>query len=466
MRRYPRIIPAGRSARTRSRLAGVLATVVAAALLPATAAAHATTTGGPNPVSQWNANAIEAATAACFTPGVDGNPPAESRLYAMTHIAVHDALNGIDRRFRPYAVSLHGYARASVPAAVAAAARGVLVPGLTELSTFLPPQCVAAGVASVETDYAAALAAIPDGPARAAGIRLGERAAAAVRDLRTDDGSDTLIQDPNYPQGTRPGEYRFTPGVPFAFAPGWGDVTPFTLRDSAQFRPGPPYPVSSRRYAADLAEVKRLGGDGVTTPSARTADQTDIALFWVGSSPYTWNAIARQVADRRGLDPWQSARLFGLLNMALADGYIATFDTKYHYNYWRPVTAIHLADADGNPATSADPTWTPLVPTPPVPDYDSGHSVQGGVAAAVLKQFFHTDRIPFAICSPTMPAGRSCGESSPAVRRFATFSQAADENGVSRILVGFHFRKAVNEGIDHGRKIGVRAVARYLPPAD
>ena len=271
-----------------------------------------------------------------------------------------------------------------------------------------PPECGAAGVASVEADYAAALGAIPDGRAKTRGIEVGQAAAAAILALRAADGADTPLIDTDYPQGTSPGEYRFTPGTPFAFAPGWGDVTPFVLRDSSQFRPGPPYAVTSRKYTADFNEVKRLGGDGVTTPSARTAEQTEIALFWVESSPLQWNRIARAVSADTRLDLWEQARLFGLLNMALADGYIGSFDTKYHYNYWRPVTAIQTADTDGNPNTSADPTWTPLVTTPPIPDYDSAHSVEGGAAAKVLKRFFGTDHISFETCSLTLPAGSTC----------------------------------------------------------
>ena len=136
------------------------------------------------------------------------------------------------------------------------------------------------------------------------------------------------MADPAYPQGTEPGEYRFTPGFPFAFAPGWADVTPFVLNDSSQFRPGPPDPVTGRKYAADLNEVKHLGGDGVTTPSDRTAEQTEIARFWVESSPLQWNRIARTVSAGEGLDLWENARLFGLLNMGLADGYVGSFETK------------------------------------------------------------------------------------------------------------------------------------------
>ena len=140
----------------------------------------------------------------------------------------------------------------------------------------------------------------------------------------------------------------------------------------------PPYDVTRRKYAADFNEVKELGS---ATSSTRTADQTEIARFWLESSPLQWNRIARTVAVRRGLDPWKQARLFGLLNMAMADGYIGSFETKYHYRYWRPVTAIHTAATDGNPDTAPDPAWTPLEPTPAIPDHDSAHSVEGGAAA-------------------------------------------------------------------------------------
>ena len=153
------------------------------------------------------------------------------------------------------------------------------------------------------------------------------------------------------PAGDAPGEYKFTPGTPFAFAPRWGEVTPFVLRDSSQFRAGPPFPVGEQRYAEDFNEVKSLGGDGVTTPSARTAEQTEIGLFWIESSPLAWNRIARQISARANLDLHENARLFGLLNMALADGYIGSWEGKYHYKFWRPITAIREADTDGNPDT-------------------------------------------------------------------------------------------------------------------
>jgi hypothetical protein len=424
--------------------------------------ANAQPTARSDAVSAWNANAGEAARAACISP-ID-NPLHESRMYAMTHVAIHDALNAIDRRASSYALDMRAPRGASPDAAVATAARDVLVPLLNQIPAPFPPACGAAGAASIEADYAAALADIPNGRAKTRGVKVGQAAAAAILAVRAADGSDTLLVDPDHPQGTDPGEYRFTPDRPFAFAPRWGDVTPFVLRDGSQFRPGPPDGVTSKRYTADFEEVKRLGGDGDTTPSARSAEQTEIARFWVESSPLQWNRIARSVATGSGIDPWQQARLFALLNMALADGYVGSFETKYHYSYWRPVTAIQTADSDGNPKTTADPTWTPLVTTPPIPDYDSAHAVQGGAASRVLQRFFRTDHVRFATCSLTLPPGSTCDDKWPVVRSYGGFSQAAEENGLSRILVGFHFRNAVDKGIEHGRKIANHAVKNFLRP--
>jgi len=438
----------------------VIAVCLAAGVLLAGATASRSEPGA-NAVIVWNANAGEAVIAACF---LGGFGPQEARMYAMMHVAVHDALVGIDRRSRPYAVSLRATPGTSPDAAVAAAARDVLVSVLGSFSFFLSAVCIDGGIASVEADYTAALAAIPNGPAKSAGVALGQATAAAIVASRSADGFNTPPIDPNYQEGTAPGEYRYTPGTPFAFAPHWGDVTPFVLHDGSQFRPGPPYSLTSHKYAADVNEVQRLGGDGVTTPSARTDEQTEIALFWVESSPLAWNRLTRSVATAEELDLWESARLFGLLNLAMEDGYIGSFDTKYHYRFWRPVTAIRLAAIDDNPATIADSTWTPLLQTPPIPDYDSGHAVEGGAAAEVLKQFFKTDEVSFSACSFTLPAGQTCSDVSPTLRHFTSFSQAADENAVSRIYVGFHFRDAVETGMHHGKKIGDQAVNHFLRP--
>ena len=410
-------------------------------------------------VTKWN----ETAGKRAFESGLSNNPLFESRVYAMTHAAIHDALNAIHRRSSPYVLYTHHTPHASPQVAVATAAYLVLSDQFQQLTAFGFP----AQQAALETAYNDSLQMIPNGVRKTRGIFIGRQAAQAILALRFADGWNTqTVQDFNYPQGTVPGAYKFTPPFNFAFLPNWGTVTPFVLRDATQFRPGPPFAVTSLRYAIDLNEVKRLGGNGTTTPSERTAEQTEIALFWVESSPLQWNRIARTVAAAERLSLWENARLFGLLNLAMADGYIGSLDSKYHYNYWRPITAIREAATDGNPLTSADPTWTPLVDTPPVPDYDSGHSVEGGAASQVLKQFFGTDRIRFSTCSTTLPAGQNCHEASPVLRSYRSFSEAAEENGLSRILVGFHFRKAVFEGIERGRKIGNRAVNHFLRPVN
>jgi hypothetical protein len=420
---------------------------------------------GVNAVIAWNASAGEAAVASCLSPTND--PLHESRLYAMAHIAIHDALNAIDRRFQPYVFDTRTRPDVSTDAAVAAAAHGVLVPTINDLpGELISPQCVRAGVASVEADYQDALATIPDGEAKTRGIAIGEAAAAPIVAQRDNDGANHPPLVDTRPRGGAPGEYEFTPGTPFAFAPKWGAVTTFTLDDSTQFASGPPYSLTSKRYARDFDEVKRLGGGGPGDPtrSARTAEQTEIALFWVESSPLAWNRLARSLADDRGLDLWQSARLFGLLNTAMTDGYIGTFQEKYDYNFWRPVTAIHRAAEDRNPRTVPDPTWAPLVTTPPIPDHDSGHSVEGGVAATVMQRVFGTDKLTFEVCSLTLPAGQTCDDPSPVTRTFNRLSDAARENGESRVLVGFHFRHAVVDGIAHGRKIGNWAVHHFMQP--
>ena len=436
----------------------VLVCAVAAGALAAPEGAHAA-----DAVTAWNTSAGKAAVAACISPV--GPSPAEARLYAMTHVAIHDALNAIDRRSHSYAYHARAGLPASPDAAVATAAHDVLVPVLRELSTLVPPACVDEALAGVEADYAAALGGVPDGQAKAGGVSAGEKAAAAILRVRAkDDAQELLVGDPAYTEGVLPGSYRFTPGTPFAFAPRLGAMTPFAMRDGSQFRPGPPHPVTDDRYTADFEQIKRLGGDDVTTPSARTADETEIALFWLESSPLQWNRIAGTVAAGAGLDMWEKARLFGVLNIALTDGYIGSFETKYHYDYWRPVTAIRAAATDGNPDTDGDPGWTPLVETPPIPDDDSGHATEGGAAAEVLRRFFGTDDVRFTACSTTLPAGSNCAEAAPRFRSYRSFSQASAENGRSRMLIGFHFREAVEVGMVHGGRIGDRAVDRALRP--
>ena len=232
-------------------------------------------------------------------------------------------------------------------------------------------------------------------------------------------------------------------------------MTPFTLRSGSQFRLEPPeyFDLTSEEYVADYNEVKEIGE---ALSSTRTADQSLIAQFWYEGSGQAWNRITRIVSAQRGLDLWETARLFGLVNFALADGYIAHYDTKYTYSFWRPVTAIRAGDTDGNDATVADPAWTSFLVAPNIPDYPSGHSTVGAAAAMVLAQFFRDDRVSFTATS---------GAPFPGITRsFASFSHAAAENAESRVLAGIHFRTACTDGVRLGRKVGRFVLNHSLKP--
>ncbi len=235
--------------------------------------------------------------------------------------------------------------------------------------------------------------------------------------------------------------------------PQWGQVAPFTMTAPWQFRlPGPPA-LASADYARDFEEVKRLGGK---TSSARTTEQWKIARYWYEGSPQSWSRIAHVVAAERGLDRWDTARLLALVNAVIADGFIAGADTRYLYDFWRPVTAIRAADTDGNDATVADPAWESYLNTPAIPDYPSTHSVAGGAASAVLAHFFDNNQLTFSMTSGAPFAGIT--------RSFKGFSHAAQENAASRIYAGIHFRSACQDGIKLGEQIGRMAFAHYLQP--
>src|SRR5262249_784779 len=191
----------------------------------------------------------------------------------------------------------------------------------------------------------------------------------------------------------------------------------------------------------------------------RAAEQTSIARFWYEGSPFGWSRIARIVAESHNLDSWETARLLALINLAMADGYIAGFETKYEFNFWRPVTAIRAGDTDGNSRTVGDPLWSSLLNTPAIPDYTSTHSVAGGAASKVMCRFFRTDNIPFTLTSGPPFLGLF-------TRSFSTFSQAAVENGESRIYAGIHFRSAVEDGIKHGNQIGNFVFTHTLRPVN
>jgi hypothetical protein len=207
------------------------------------------------------------------------------------------------------------------------------------------------------------------------------------------------------------------------------------------------------QYVWDYEEVKRLGSK---TSTARTAEQSKIARYWYEGSPDSWSRIARVVGAQRGLDRWDSARLLALVNVAIADGFIAGYDTRYHYDLWRPITAIRAAETDGNDATTADPTWESFLNTPAIPEYPSTHSIAGGAAFAVLARFFGKDEVEFTMTSGAPFAGIT--------RSFKSFSQASQENAESRIYAGVHFCSACRDGIKLGEQIGRRASALFLQP--
>jgi len=262
------------------------------------------------------------------------------------------------------------------------------------------------------------------------------------------------VPDPFAPT-PRPGGWEPTPP---AFAPmvepQFRNVRPFTLRDRGQFLPGPPPALTSARYARDFNEVKRLGRD---TSLLRSADQTELAHFWAEGSPVGWSRVGSVVSSLRNDDLHRTARLLALLNMAMADGFVAGWHQKRHFAFWRPVTAIRKAGRDGNPATTRDPAWLPLRPTPAAPDYPSTHSLLGGAAAEVLRQFTGGDRIRFCMPSTTaVPAGTE--------RCWNSFTEAELENANSRVMIGFHFRFACTTGVQVGRKLGRFAIHHALRP--
>jgi len=413
-------------------LAGAATTLATSAFAGDATASHPTRHRQANAVVHWNSIAGEA-----FAPSQGTNPMAQSRTLAILHAAVHDALNAIDRRYTSYTPGLPAAPKASADAAVAAAAREVLV-------KLLPDQA-----ALVETAYGSALMNIRDGAAKTAGIATGQAAAWATMNRRQGDGADTA-SEPAFVPRTGPGEYQFTAPFDFAAQPGWGRVQPFVI-DLREHAVEGPQALTGAAYARDVAEVREIGHISSKT---RTPEQSEIAAFWYEDSPLGWNRIANAVARQRHLDAWEAARAFALLHFAMADGFIAGFDAKYEHRFWRPVTAIHAAATDGNPLTEADAAWQPLLVTPPVPDYPSTHTVLGWAAAEVLIEVFG-DKQRFSLTSLTLPG---------VTRHYRGFSQAAQENGLSRLYAGIHFRHAIKDGRRQGRSVG-QAVAEALAPA-
>ncbi len=409
----------------------VTALVISSALANGTssnAAANASSGSGAIVIA-WNKELLKIVK----TPGAQPATIHPTRSFAILHAAIYDAVVSITRDAPAYLFSVNTPRSARADAAAATAGHDTLAA--------LYPKWKAA----FDQQLASELATIPNGAGKQQGIQVGQAVAARLIAMRANDGSAATPQP--FVPGNQPGNYRPTPPkFPAPVFTNWGNVTPFVLNNAAQFRPDPPPALTSQAYAQALNEVKSLGQN---TSTMRSPDQTVIAKFWAGPIWNTWNEIAENAALAHHTNLVTTARLFAALNLSFADSTIAFYDAKYHYQLWRPITAIRLADTDGNPATVGDPTWTPLAVTAADPSYPGAHSTISATGATVLSAFFgNQDQI--RVTSDVLPG---------VVRTFASYNDVATEAGLSRIYAGQHTR------IDHeaGLELG-HAVAQSVLP--
>jgi hypothetical protein len=432
-------------------------------------------------VHHWNAIAVDA-SGLDHTPVAPGEqrvfgenlgPGRSSRAMAIVHIAIFDAVNAIVGGYQSYTGLAPAPGGTSMRAAIAQAAHDTLV-------ELFPSQR-----ANVDEELEEDLRRIPERSDRAKGIALGQGAAAAILDRRAGDGSEH--PEPRvgveFITGNQPGQWRQDPisQIPLALGARWGEVRPFVLASADRFRVPPPPAMGSVEYAAAFDEAKRLGGDGIVTRTARTPDQTETGIYWaydgtpsLCAPPRLYNQITVHIADQRGSDVVELARLLALVNVAMADAGIAIWAAKYHYGFWRPVTGIREADegsgptgqGDGNGATVGDPNFVPLgAPasnldgpnfTPPFPAYPSGHAGFGGALFQTLRRFYRTDRIAFTFVSDELNGVTEDhqGVVRPLIpRSFSSLSEAEEENGQSRIYLGIHWAFDKTDGIALGRRV-------------
>lgn len=380
-------------------------------------------------IVDWNVRTLDFIVSHKMPP-----PPAE-RLLAMTHAAMFDAVNSIEHKYHPYLVELRASATASKEAAAAAAA-GTVLAGAN-----------ASAQSELNATLAAYLAAIPDSAAKAEGIKLGEAVAVKMLAARADDGADA-------PDVYRP---RTTPGVYVPtvtpLAAHWPGVKPFALTSASQFRPPAPVSLNSAEWAANYNEIKQLGG---RVSSKRSAQQTEDARFWLAVDGRVYYPLIRSLAIEKKLDLIDCARLFALTAVARADGLIAVFDAKYHYEFWRPVTAIRNGDIDGNPATERDAAWQPFDTTPLHPEYPCAHCIESAAVAGVVQTVFGTADIPeIFMTSPTAPG---------VIHHWTNVHAFADEVAQARIWAGFHYRFSTRVGQDMGYKIGEYVAKNSMRP--
>jgi hypothetical protein len=397
----------GHTTRSRRLLLGItlsISMVTIDASMPTAIAAEI-----PDQVIAWNEKATQALI-------VNANLGTGALVHlAIVHGAIYDAVNSIDGHYEPYLGAVAAQGSYSENAAAASAAYHVL-------SGLVPAQ-----QGTLDSWFAASLAAIPDGPAEDGGIEVGRLAADQMLDARESDGRFGSFR---FPVGDEAGEWR--PVLPlFVNDPNaWiKDVTPFMILSNSQFRSNGPLAMTSEAYAAEFEQVKKLGR---ATGSTRTADQTDQALFWADNAFAMWSRIFQQLAATNDLSVADNARLFAMLYVTAADAQITVWGDKAFYHFWRPITAIREAELDGNPGTIDEDGWLPLIATPPYPDHPSGHNGVSGAFVKTLQSFFGTDRMTFSAFSNV----------SLTTRTFIRFSQAIKEILNARIYAGIHFRTA------------------------
>jgi hypothetical protein len=396
-------------------------------------------------VTDWNAIAVQTISAA--TPARPA--PVAFLDMAIVQAAVYDAVQAIDKRFKPYHVEIPG-ASGSPEAATAKAAHDILVNLFPAQTTFLD---------ATYAQYLVNHGIAPDDP----GVAVGATAAAGIIALRTDDGRFPPNQVP-FTGGLGLGEWRptesfiGTPPAPPSFAPmltPWlANVTPFTLKSGDQWRAKAPPALTSREYTRDYKEVKTMGA---RFDSGRTPEQTDLAIFWAANYMALWNRAARDLAAARVDNIGDSARLFALVNFSMADAIITAWDTKVAYIFWRPITAIRLGHSDTNPATIGDPDWQPLINTPNYPDYTSGANNVTGAATRALALYFGRDNITFTVFTTNPGAIQQ-------TRVYSRFSDAAEDVVVARVYEGIHFRFADAEGRKQGRHVAQWVFGHFLKP--
>lgn len=390
-------------------------------------------------VLDWNAIAVNTAVAN------KQNPFAQARYAAIVQVAVFEAVNAVTGEYQPYLGSISAPPGASAEAAAIEAAYQVL-------NTYFP--------GSASTLYAArqnSLAQIPDGQAKDDGIATGDAAASAMIALRANDGSSP----PQFkiPGPAVPGEWQATPSCPIVngIAQGiafhWQNVTPFGIASAGYFLLGPPPALTSTEYAKAYTEVMTVGRIDSTE---RPADRANVALFYNASSPtQAFNQAARQVAQEQGRSLSENARALALINMAMSDSLVASFLNKYHYNFWRPETAIHAGDTDGNPETAGDPSWTPFIMTPCFPSYPSNHGSAGNGAAEVLRRLYGEAGHSITLTNPVVP---------DIVLQYTSFQQITNDISDARVYGGIHFRTDQEAGADLGRAVGTSVYKNNLRP--